>query len=353
MKTEVGEIYARKRWRQAVILAALLAALALTMVVVVNLGPVDISVPTVAKITFSKIPLLGNLVSESWSATHEAIVMDVRLPRILAAVLIGSALATAGCAMQGMFRNPMASPYIVGVSSGAAFGAALAMVLGIGWGTYAIPTMAFVFATLAVFIVYNIARVRRRVPVETLLLAGIAVGSFFSALVSFMNYIAGEKLPAIVFWLMGGLWASDWDKVIMAFPPIILGMGGILLFNRDLNLMLLGEEQALDMGVNVERVKQIILVFASLVTASAVCISGIIGFVGLIIPHIMRILVGPDHRILLPSSCLAGAMFLIWTDTLARTVIQPTELPVGIITALFGAPFFLFLLRRRRRVTGW
>ncbi len=353
MKTEVGEIYAKKRLRQALILASLLAALALTMVLLVNLGPVEISVPTIAKITFSKIPLLGNLVSESWSPVHEAIVMDVRLPRIFAAALVGSALAIAGCAMQGMFRNPMASPFILGVSSGAAFGAALAMVLGIGWGTYTIPGMAFVFATLAIFIVYSIARVRGRVPIETLLLAGIAVGSFFSAMVSFMQYIAGEKLPAIVFWLMGGLWASDWDKVVMALPPIILGMGGILLFNRDLNLMLLGEEQALDMGVNVERVKQIILVFASLVASAAVCISGIIGFVGLIIPHIMRILVGPDHRILLPSSCLGGAMFLIWTDTLARTVIQPTELPVGIITALFGAPFFLFLLRRRRRVTGW
>ena len=350
-KNDFEKLYSKRRFRKALILFGLLIALVLMIVFVVTVGSVHIPPLTVAKIVLSKIPLTSNLVSESWPSIYEAIVIDVRLPRVLLGTVVGSALAVAGCAMQGMFRNPMASPYIVGVSSGAAFGAALAIVLG--GSMYILPLGAFLFATLTVFIVYNIARVRGRVPIETLLLAGIAIGCFFSALVSFMNYIAGEKLPTIVFWLMGGLWASNWDKVAIAFPLILLGIVGMFLFSRDLNIMLTGEEHALDLGIDVERVKRIILVFAALITAAAVSVCGIIGFVGLIIPHIMRILVGPDNRILLPSSCLVGAMFLIGTDTLARTVIQPTELPVGIITALFGAPFFLYLLRRRRRVTGW
>jgi len=152
---------------------------------------------------------------------------------------------------------------------------------------------------------------------------------------------------------MGGLWASSWDGVIAALPLIVLGTATLFLFNRDLNLMLMGEDDAMDLGVDVERAKRLILVLSALITAAAVCISGVIGFVGLIIPHIMRILVGPDHRVLLPSSCLTGAIFLVWTDTLARVIIQPTELPVGLITALFGAPFLVYLLRRRKRVVGW
>jgi iron complex transport system permease protein len=257
--------------------------------------------------------------------------------------------------MQALFRNPMASPYILGISSGAAFGASLAIVLGISLvtGIYAVPLMAFLFALLTVFLVYGIAKVRGRTPVETLLLTGIAVASLFSALVSFMLYVAGEKLSRIVFWLMGGFWASDWNKVVIASPLILLGIAATFLFSRHLNLILMGEETALNLGLEVETFKKIILVFASLITAVAVSVCGIIGFVGLIIPHAMRIVVGPNHRILLPSSCLVGAMFLVWVDTLARTIIQPTELPIGIITALLGVPFFLYLLRKRKRITGW
>lgn len=349
-KGDIEEFYAKKRGKRILLLVITAGVLLLTLILLMGVGPVSIPPLTVAQIVIDKIlPFdLG-----SWPANYEAIVLDVRLPRLLCGVVVGSALACAGCTMQGMFRNPMASPYIVGVSSGAAFGASLAIVLGIVPASLTIPLMAFLFATLTVFLVYNIARIRGRVPVETLLLSGIAVGAFFSALVSFLQYISGEKLAGIVFWLMGGLWASGWNEVIVALPLVVLGMGGMMFFSRDLNIMLIGEEHALDLGVETERVKRIVLILASLVTASAVAISGIIGFVGLIIPHIMRILVGPDHRILLPASCLAGAMFLVLTDMLARTVIQPTELPVGIITALFGAPFFLYLLRRRKRLTGW
>ncbi len=335
-----------KRLRRAILLS-LMVGFILSFIGALSIGPAEIPMATVFKILFN--------FQGSWPESYRIIVLEVRLPRVILSALVGSGLAVAGCAMQGLFRNPMASPYILGISSGSAFGASLAIVLGIGLGAgiFAVPFMAFVFALLTVFLVYNIAKVGERVPMETLLLAGIATGSFFWAQVSLMKYIAGEELRSIVFWLMGGFWASSWDKVIIAFPLIVLGMLVILFFSRDLNIMLMGEEHALSLGTDVENVKKIVLVFASLITAAAVSVSGIIGFVGLIIPHTMRIVVGPDHRILLPSSCLVGAIFLIWMDTLARTAIQPTELPVGIITASLGAPFFLYLLRKRRRTTGW
>lgn len=313
-------------------------------------GPVNIPSFTVLQILFGQM-----FSSRSWPPVYEVILLNVRLPRVLLCALVGSALSVAGTTMQALFRNPMASPYILGISSGAAFGASLAIVLGISLvtGIYAVPLMAFLFALLTVFLVYGIAEVRGRTPVETLLLTGIAVASLFSALVSFMLYVAGEKLSRIVFWLMGGFWASDWNKVVIASPLILLGIAATFLFSRHLNLILMGEETALNLGLEVETFKKIILVFASLITAAAVSVCGIIGFVGLIIPHAMRIVVGPNHRILLPSSCLVGAMFLVWVDTLARTIIQPTELPIGIITALLGVPFFLYLLRKRKRITGW
>ncbi len=340
-------LHSGKRRRWVLTMAVLLTGLVLTFIAALSVGPWDIPVATVFRILFH---LPGD-----WPDSHEAIVMEVRLPRVILGALVGSALAAAGCAMQGLFKNPMASPYVLGISSGAAFGATLAMVMGISLmsGVLAVPFMAFAFALLTVFVVYHIAKVGRTVPTETLLLAGIATGAFFTAQVSLMKYLAGDELRSIVFWMMGGLWAAGWDDVRVALPLVVLGVGALMFFSRDLNIMLLGEEDALNLGVDVEFTKKAVLIFATLATAAAVSVSGIIGFVGLIIPHIMRLVVGPDHRILLPSSCLVGAMFLIWTDTLARTVIQPTELPVGIITASIGAPFFLYLLRKRKKVVGW
>jgi len=242
----------------------------------------------------------------------------------------------------------MADPFIIGISAGAAFGASAAIFFGIRLGIYGIPILAFLGGVGAAFLVYKIARKDGTVPVETLLLSGIAVAAFLSALTSLLMYLAGEDLYQIVFWLMGGLWARNWDHVMIATLPIILGIMGIYVFSRDLNAMVLGEETAMHLGIEVESVKKILLFLASMITGIAVSVSGIIGFVGLIIPHIVRILVGPDHRILLPSSALIGGIFLIWADSLARTMISPTELPVGIITALFGAPFFIYLLISRK-----
>ena len=345
---DLKEVRSKKRFTRILTFFILLVTLFLTLFFALMVGPVNIPPLTIFQILF-------NISPASWPPGYATIVIDIRLPRILLGALVGSALAVAGTTMQAIFRNPMASPYILGISSGAAFGAALAFVLGLNilLGISAVTLLAFLFTLLTTYLVYTIAKGGERTSVETLLLTGIAVGSFFSALVSLLMYISGEKLSTIWFWLMGGLWASDWNKLLFITPMIIFGIVALSLVSRHLNLLLMGEETALNLGLEVETFKKIIIILASLITAAAVSVCGIIGFIGLIIPHMMRILVGPDHRILLPSSCLVGAIFLVWVDTLARTIIAPVELPVGIITALFGAPFFLYLLRKRKKMIEW
>lgn len=336
-----------RQWKLTVF--ALTIFLFFAIVGATAIGPVSIHPAVVAKILLAKLPLMGGLFSHTWSNVEESIIIQIRLPRILLGVLVGSALAVAGAAMQGLFKNPMADPYVIGISSGAAFGATVSVVLGLS-GIFSIPIMAFAGAIFSAFLVYNIAKTDGQMQTETLLLSGIAVAIFFSALTSFFMYIAGENLHQIVFWLMGGLWARGWSHVAVAFAPILIGILVIYAFARDLNVMQLGEESALTLGIEIEQVKKILLALSALIAGIAVSVSGIIGFVGLIIPHMVRIIVGPDHRILIPSSALAGAIFLILADSVARTVISPAELPVGIITAFFGAPFFIYLLRKRKTV---
>jgi len=317
----------------------------------IMVGPVSISPSTILHIFWMQIPHVGDSVMQTWPHSYTSIVMDVRLPRVLLGMLVGMGLAVSGCAMQGLFRNPMASPYVCGLSSGGAFGAALAVNLGLAY--IFLPFFAFLFATLTVFFVYMISRVNNKVPTETLLLSGIALSSFFSALVSLMLYFADQQLERIVFWMMGGLWASTWDKVAVTLPLIVVAVPLFYVLSRELNAMLLGEENATDLGIKVESTKRIILVLTAFTVGACVAVSGVIGFVGLIIPHIARIFVGPDHKILIPASVFVGGIFLILTDTLARTIIMPAELPVGIITSLFGVPFFLYLLRKRKERMGW
>ncbi len=342
------EFIAKRQFKWSFILGSLAICLFASVVFALAIGSTEIAPLLIVRIFISKLINIHN----DWPAYFESIIIGVRLPRILLAAIVGAALGIAGCSMQGLFRNPLVSPYVTGIASGAAFGASLVITFGVG--TYWIAPSAFLFSVFTAFLVYSIAKIKGRVPVVTLLLAGIAISLFFSALVSFTQYVAGEReLRQIVFWLMGGLWQSSWSRVAMSLPLILLGSIGISFFSRDLNILLSGEEAALDLGVDVENVRKIVLILASLVTATCVAFCGIIGFVGLIIPHMMRIIVGPDHRILLPSSFLAGAIFLIWTDTLARKIIAPSELPVGIITAILGVPFFLFLLRRRKKGIGF
>lgn len=330
-------------WIFVILFLVLFFTIVLTMLVG-SMGPIGGG--NYEKISFQMF--LDILLGRSDSSIHRAIVLNIRLPRIFLAVLVGAALAVSGTAMQGVFKNPMADPYIIGVSSGAAVGAAISIFVGIKVG-FLLPIFAFLGALLAVFLVYYVSRIGGKVKVGTLLLSGIAIGSFLSAVTSFLIYMAGKQLHFLVFWLMGGLDSASWTAVFIASPPILLGSVSIFLFSRHLNVLTLGDEPALNLGIDTDRTRKILLILTALIAGVAVAFSGIIGFVGLIIPHIMRILVGPNHRTLLPASALAGAIFLIWADTLARTIVSPTELPVGIITALCGAPFFLYLLRKNRR----
>lgn len=283
-------------------------------------------------------------------------VNKLRLPRVMMAVFVGAGLTVAGVGMQALFKNPMASPYILGLSSGAAFGAALAMVLGFSIlpSFLSVPVMAFLFCFLTLLLVYNIARGQGRVPVETLLLAGIAVGAFFSALVNLLTYLApDDKLKDIVYWMMGDLSQFGWSNVLVVMPLTILGIVAVFYFSRDLNAMMLGDNHAMNLGIEVSKVRFQVLMACALLTAASVAFVGIIGFVGLIIPHMVRMLVGPDHRILIPASILAGSSFLVICDILSRVVMDYTVLPIGILTALIGAPYFIYLLRRKRREIGW
>lgn len=277
-------------------------------------------------------------------AMIQKLLFEVRLPRVLGAILVGLGLAAAGCALQGLFRNPMADPYIIGTSSGGALGAASAIVF---LGGMFMPLFAFIGATVSTVIVYFISLRNGRVAIETLLLSGIAVSLFLSAVLSFIMYISGNSLHQIMFWMMGGFWNVYWDDVGLG---LLIPIACVLLFvfSRDLNVMALGEEEAVHLGVNTEKTKRILLLVTAFITGIAVSIAGCIGFIGLIIPHVMRIFTGPDHRILLPASMMAGAVLLMWADTAARTL--PVEIPVGIITAFFGAPFFIYLLRGRTRI---
>ncbi len=318
-----------------------------------TIGTAKVGVIDIFKIVGSKIPLINNKIDISDIADSAiSIIWNLRLPRVLLGAIIGASLSVAGAAFQGMFKNPMADPYVIGISSGAALGAALAIVLKIEVNLLTLSSItifAFIGALIAVFTVYNIARVKNKVPVTTLLLAGVAVGQFLTAIMSFMMILSEKDMVRITYWTLGSLSGKGWDPVLGIALPSIICMIVISFFARDLNILLTGEESAQSLGVDVEKTKTYILILGTFITAIAVSVSGIIGFVGLIIPHIVRLLIGPDHRILIPASALLGSIFMIFADTIARTLISPIEIPVGIITALFGGPFFIYLLRSKKK----
>jgi len=282
----------------------------------------------------------------------ETILLRVRLPRVILSCLVGAALALAGTAFQAVFRNALADPYILGASSGGALGAAAAVILGLplaSAGFAAAPALAFVGALAAVGIAYWLARRAGGVSTLGLLLAGVVVGTWASSLLSLLIYFSGRFLAQIVFWLMGGFGGTSWWSVAAALPYMVAGAAVIGLRVKDLNALSLGDETALGLGVDAERSRRTLIAGASLLTAASVAVSGPIGFVGLMVPHLVRTLVGADHWHVLPGSAAAGAVLMLLADTLARTVIAPAEVPVGIVTALFGGPFFLWVLSRRGR----
>ena len=288
--------------------------------------------------------------------TFETILFSLRLPRTALVALAGAGLAGSGAAYQGLFRNPLADPYLVGVASGAGLGAILAMTGGLSGtvaGMMVVPMAAFAGALVTVWLVYQLARVGRTVPTTNLILAGVAISSFATALTSFLMLISTGELRRAIVWLLGGAAVSGWRPVLAALPYISVGLALLLTTGHALNVFQFGEEQAQQLGLPVGRVRLLVVVAASLTTAAAVSFAGIIGFVGLIVPHVVRFLWGGDYRRILPLSGMGGATLLLAADVLARVVMAPQELPVGIITALTGAPFFLWLLRRARQQAFW
>jgi len=329
----------------------LILALFLVSLVFLGTGAVQIPLKTTIKILFSQLPGTQEGFSDV-PPTFREIIWFIRLPRLVLAMVVGVCLAVAGTIFQGLFRNPMADPYVIGASSGAALGATASMVLAVSWtwmGLGSVSLAAFLGALVTVIVVYNLARVGNVIPVQNLLLAGIAVSAFLSSLVSLLMYFSDDRLHAVVYWLMGGLSGRSWDYVMWSLPYLVVGVGLAIYCARDLNVMLLGEEAAEHLGVEVETSKRILLVAASVLTAIAVAASGIIGFVGLIVPHVVRILIGPDHWKLIPAAGVAGAILVVLADLAARTLLAPVEIPLGVVTSLFGAPFFIYLLRRHRR----
>jgi len=338
----------RRRIYTMVILAVVLAAM---IVLATTVGSARIPFVTTFKILLSKLPFIA--LNPDWTSNLETIILDIRLPRIILAGVSGAALSIAGATYQGLFRNPLADPYLIGVAQGAALGAVIGFMVPLSWGSMGFlvtPLLAFAGALVSTFIVYLLARVGKTLPASTLILAGVALGAFLSSIVSYLIISSGEQMHGIMFWMMGSFSLSQWAEVKIALPMVVVGIIVILLCARPLNIMQLGEEQAQQLGVNVERYKLILLIAATLITAAAVSFVGIIGFVGIIIPHAVRLVSGADYRSLLPLSVFTGAIFMILADMLARTVLSPTEIPIGVITAICGAPFFLYLLRRKKRV---
>lgn len=325
-----------------------IVVLFITIIFSTTVGVAKISFFEAIKIVFYQIPYINNLISiEGISETYQLIVWRLRMPRIIMSVIVGSGLSVVGASFQGIFRNPMADPYVLGISSGAALGASLSIVLGLnkiflGFGMVGIS--AFVGAIITTIVVYNIARVGSRVPTVTLLLAGIASSFFLSSIISTLMLFNRDRVEQIVFWTMGSVSAANWNQVLMILPVVSVSIGIIVLFARDLDVMVTGEDTARSLGIEVETVKKILLFISTIIVGVCVSVSGIIGFVGLIIPHVVRMIFKPNHRILIPLSVIAGAIFMVICDSLARSLVPPTEIPVGVITSLFGAPYFIYLL---------
>jgi iron complex transport system permease protein len=288
--------------------------------------------------------------------SYTQILWAIRLPRTFLIALTGAALSGSGAAYQGLFRNPLADPFLIGVASGAGLGAVIAMSVDWPysfWGLMAIPLASFLGALLTVFVVYALARVGHTVPTTNLILAGVAFSSFATSLTSFLMLRSTGEVRRALGWLLGGASQAGWTAILAILPYVLIGLGILLLSGHALNLLQFGDEQAQQLGLNVSRTKTVILVAASLAAAAAVAFSGIIGFIGLVVPHIVRIWNGPDYRKLLPLSILVGASALLASDVLARVILAPQEIPVGIITALAGAPFFLWVLRRSKNQGYW
>ncbi|GAG68227.1 unnamed protein product [marine sediment metagenome] len=347
MNKSSKEIAGYTNWRKKLILMIIWGSFSIVIIdfICLNFGVVSIHPKEIFSLLWDNSP----------DKTNSLIIWQLRFPRIIMASLTGIALSTVGGAFQGILRNPLADPYILGVSAGAALGACLAIFLQYATGYFFapyLPLFALTGAMLSIYLVYMTAKVRYRLPLEGLLLSGVTVTFLFSAIITILIALSEKGLHSMVFWLMGDLSTANWNKITIVTFPVIVGCLAFFFFSLDLNALSLGEEEALHLGVNIKKLRLRIFIIGSIIIASVVSFTGLIGFVGLVVPHIARLLVGPDHRVMLPTSALLGAIFLPLCDTLARTIIAPSEIPIGAITALIGAPVFIHLLRRKSTKNG-
>ncbi len=343
-KPENNTIYGYSNWRYKAILIIIIGFLAILVIgfIGLNFGAIAIQPKKIFSI------LWHHKTDDSLGL----IIWELRIPRLIMAMLTGMTLSTVGGAFQGILRNPLADPYILGVSAGAAVGACSALALQYVIGIYLVsflPFFALMGALVSITLVYLLSRKKSYLPMSDLLLAGVAVNFFFSAIITLLLAISKREIRSMLFWLMGDLSTSSWNNIYIIILPVFLGTILLISTSLELNAMALGEEEALHLGVLTEKLRLKIFFIGSVMIAIVVSFTGLIGFVGLVIPHIARLLAGPDHRIMLPVSALAGSVFLIICDTIARTIIAPTEIPIGVVTALIGSPIFIHLLRRRSK----
>lgn len=323
-----------------------------TIITAVSIGPITIPFKETVSILFNKLSIP---ISASYSDQQWVVITEVRFPRVLVGALVGASLSVSGVAMQGLFRNPLVEPGFIGVSSGAAFGAVCAIFFGwTAFSTWILPTAAFLGALIAMATIIIVWRASKAQSVALLLLLGIGMNAFFSALTNVLiaSSETEQALRSSITWLQGGLEARTWEHLFIIAPPIIIGSLIMCAFGRQLNVLLLGDDHAKSAGINVNVIRNSILTLAALITGAAVAVSGIISFVGLVIPHMLRLVMGPDHRLLLPASMLGGAVFLVLTDIVSRIILQPITLQVGVISAMIGAPVFVLLILRSKRGLG-
>ncbi len=337
----------RLRLRPGFLITALGLAAAVAAVIV---GPAGLPVSGVVLEIFDRLPFVD--IDSGLSERQAAVLWQLRVPRVVLGAMVGAALAVAGGAYQGVFRNPLADPYLLGVAAGAGLGATLAIVLGVPGTSPLLPVAAFTGGGVAVVVTYALARLGGSLrTTSTLILAGVAVASFFTAAQTFAQQLASDTVREVFAWILGRLTTSGWGDVTLVAPFLVVALAGMLVHRRHLDVMAVGETEAAALGMHVARVRFWIVLAATLATAAAVSVAGLIGFVGIIVPHSVRLLAGSSYRSILPLSLLGGAAFMLIADIIARTVLAPSELPIGVITAFVGAPFFAILLGRSGRTS--
>lgn len=326
----------------------LVISLAFSIILAVHIGSVFIDFNKIAAMILNSI---GFNIKKTWTNGEENIILVLRLPRVLMAACVGAMLAVAGVVAQGIFKNPIVDPYIIGISSSAGFGAALSVVLGIAGflSVLTVPLVSFFFSCMEVFIIFNLSKTKYHLSMSALLLSGIALSYFFGAFTSFILYFSEEHAHYILTYMMGSFWGSSWTEFFFVFIILLNGTIILIFYGRDLNAMVLGDSSAQSLGINVEHSKRVTLIIMTLLTSTSVAFCGSIGFVGLVIPHLMRMIVGSDHKKLLIFSAIGGGLLLVWADLVARTIFAPLELPVGILTSLIGGPFFVYIIIKKKK----